>query len=42
MRLKPELYNYWIMVTVDMRIHAVKALEELADEDRKCFGKWNT
>lgn len=42
MRFEPQLYNDWIMVTVDMSIYPVKALEKLANEGGKQFGKWNT
>ena len=41
MRLKPKLYDDRIVVTINVSVYSVKALEDLANEGGKCLRKRN-
>ena len=41
-RLKSQLHNDRIMVTVNMGIHSVQTLEELSNQGRECLWEGNT
>ena len=38
-RLEAQLDNYRIVVAVNVSVHSVKALEDLAYQGRECFGE---
>ena len=42
MRLQSELHNDRVMMTVDVRVHAIEPLEKLTYQNWKGFWKWNT
>lgn len=39
MWFEAQIYNHWVMVTVDMGVYSVKALEQLAQETSEGFGE---
>lgn len=39
MRLKPQLNNNWVVVAVDMRVHAIQTLKDLLDGRGEVFGE---
>ena len=41
MRLKTQVHDDWIVMAVDVRVHSVKALEELPEGGREMFRKGN-
>lgn len=42
MRLKAKVHDDWVVVAIDMGVHSVQTLEELADETREGLGERNT
>lgn len=42
MRFKSQLNYDGVMVTVDVRIHAVQAFKDLANQARECLGERDT
>lgn len=42
MGFKTQLDDDRVVVTVDVGVNTVEALEDLADEGGECFRKWDT
>ena len=42
MWLETELDHDWIVVTIDVRVYSVEALEKLPDQGGKSSRKWDT
>jgi hypothetical protein len=40
-RLQAQLNHDWIMMTINVSVDSVEALEQLADKHGKCLGKGN-